>query len=88
MAKSYVIRLLRWIETAAFAEDDDFARHQGWQVVHSRLCLIRTYRSPAFDQLACCPMCAGTGSADDKECAQCSGTGRLNLRQVSQGGGY
>jgi hypothetical protein len=87
MAESYVIRLLRRMG-AAFARDDEFARQHGWQVSHGRLGLSRTYRHPGFDQLASCPICGGTGSADETECAQCSGTGRVERRQIPTDRGH
>lgn len=88
MADSYVIRLLRRMGAAAFARDDEFARRQGWRVRHGRLGLSRTYRHPAFDELATCPMCDGAESANDTECTHCSGTGRVRQRRVPTDRGH
>lgn len=86
MAESYVVRLLRRIGAAAFAQDDNFARQQGWEVRPGRLGLSRTYRHRGFDELASCPTCRGTGSADETECAPCSGTGRVKLQRQAPSG--
>lgn len=82
MAHSFVIRLLRRMGAAASASDDESARRQGWQITQGPLGLSRIYRHPGFGELATCPTCDGSGSANDTECTRCLGTGRVRQRRV------
>lgn len=44
-----------------FAASDTEASWHGWQVISERRGLSRRYRDPAFDSLAACARCQGTG---------------------------
>ncbi len=85
MARSLFFGLVRRAASAVFHVDDEFARHQRWQVRAGRLGLSRSYRHPGFDLLATCPDCAGSGQRGDVGCGRCSRTGRVMLGQPAQG---
>jgi hypothetical protein len=90
VAADWVTDMPRRMCDRLFAMNDTEAYWRGWQITKVHCGLGRRYRDPAFDSLALCAECRGTGFdviTMITACNGCLGAGRLTITLPDGHGG-